>query len=122
LAEDAAVTLTGYVDDVRPYIAGAGVYAVPLRIGGGTRLKIMEAMALGKAIVSTSLGCEGYPVTSGRELVIADTPQDFARCVVELLGDARRREELGRAGRRFVEERYDWRAIVPKLERVYEGA
>ncbi len=119
LAEDAAVTLTGYVDDVRPYIAGAGVYVVPLRIGGGTRLKIVEAMALGKAIVSTSLGCEGYPVTSGRELVIADTPQDFARCVVDLLDDAHRREELGRAGRRFVEERYDWRAIVPRLEEVY---
>jgi sugar transferase (PEP-CTERM/EpsH1 system associated) len=122
LAEDPAVTLTGYVDDVKPYIAGAAVYAVPLRIGGGTRLKIMEAMALGKAIVSTSLGCEGYPVTSGRELLITDTPQDFARRVVELLGNARRREELGRAGRRFVEERYDWRAIVPMLERVYEGA
>jgi sugar transferase (PEP-CTERM/EpsH1 system associated) len=121
LAEDPAVTLTGYVDDVKPYIAGAGVYAVPLRIGGGTRLKIMEAMALGKAIVSTSLGCEGYPVTSGRELVIADTPQDFARCMVELLGDAQRRAELGLTGRRFVEERYDWRAIVPRLERVYEA-
>ena len=120
LVEDPAVTITGYVDDAKPYIAGAGVYAVPLRIGGGTRLKIMEAMALGKAIVSTSLGCEGYPVTSGRELVIADTPQDFARCVVQLLGDARRRKELGRTGRRFVEERYDWRAIVPGLERVYE--
>jgi glycosyltransferase involved in cell wall biosynthesis len=120
LAEDPAVTLTGHVEDVRPYIAGAGVYAVPLRIGGGTRLKIMEAMALGQAIVSTSLGCEGYPVTSGQELVTADTPQDFARCVVELLGDTWRREELGRAGRRFVEERYDWRAIVPGLERVYE--
>jgi glycosyltransferase involved in cell wall biosynthesis len=121
LAEDPAVTLTGHVEDVRPYIAGAGVYVVPLRIGGGTRLKIMEAMALGKAIVSTSLGCEGYPVTSGRELIIADTPQDFARCVVELLGDARRREELGCAGRYFVEERYDWQAIVPRLEQVYEG-
>jgi len=79
----------------------------------------MEAMALGKAIVSTSLGCEGYPVTPGRELVIADTPQDFARNVVELLGDIRRREELGRAGRRFVEERYDWQVIVPRLDRVY---
>ena len=119
LAEDPAVTITGYVEDVRPYIAGAGVYVVPLRIGGGTRLKIMEAMALGKAIVSTSLGCEGYPVTPGRELVIADTPQDFARSVVELLGDIRRREELGRAGRCFVEERYDWQAIVPRLEKVY---
>jgi len=121
LAEDPAVTITGYVDEVQPYIAEAAVYAVPLRIGGGTRLKIMEAMALGKAIVSTSLGCEGYPVTSGRELVMADTPQDFARCVVELLGDTRRRAELGLTGRRFVEERYDWRAIVPRLERVYES-
>jgi len=119
LAKDPAVTVTGYVDDVRPYIAAASVYVVPLRVGGGTRLKVLEALACGKAIVSTSLGCEGLGLTPGRELVVADTPQEFARQVVELLRNPERREELGQAARRFAEERYDWRLIVPKLERVY---
>ena len=119
LARDPAVTVTGYVDDVRPYIAAASVYVVPLRVGGGTRLKVLEALACGKAIVSTSLGCEGLGLTPGRELVVADTPQEFARQVVELLRNPERREELGQAARRFAEERYDWRLIVPKLERVY---
>jgi len=121
LADDPAVTVTGYVDDVRPYIAGACVYVVPLRIGGGTRLKVLEAMAMRKAIVSTSLGCEGFEgLVSGRELLIADTPEEFARRVIELLDDTSRRERLGQAARRFVEERYDWRLIVPRLERIYE--
>jgi glycosyltransferase involved in cell wall biosynthesis len=121
LADDPAVTVTGYVDDVRSYIAGARVYVVPLRIGGGTRLKVLEAMAMGKAIVSTSLGCEGFEgLMPGQELAIADAPEEFARRVIELLGDASQRQRLGRAARRFVEERYDWRLIVPRLERVYE--
>jgi sugar transferase (PEP-CTERM/EpsH1 system associated) len=121
LADDPAVTVTGYVDDVRPYIAGARVYVVPLRIGGGTRLKVLEAMAMGKPIVSTSLGCEGFQgLVSGRGLSLADTPKGFAQRVIELLDDASRRERLGQAARRFVEEQYDWRLIVPKLERVYE--
>ena len=119
LAKDPAVTVTGYVDDVRPYIAAASVYVVPLRVGGGTRLKVLEALACGKAIVSTSLGCEGLGLTPGRELLVADTPLEFARRVVELLRSPGRREELGRAARRSAEERYDWRLIVPKLERVY---
>ncbi len=121
LADDPAVTVTGYVDDVRPYIAAACVYVVPLRIGGGTRLKLLEAMAMGKPIVSTSLGCEGFEgLVPGRELCIADAPTEFAQRVIELLDDASRRERLGQAGRRFVEQRYDWRLIVPRLEQVYE--
>jgi len=121
LADDPAVTVTGYVDDVRSYIAGACVYVVPLRMGGGTRLKVLEAMAMGKPIVSTSLGCEGFEgLESGKELSLADTPEDFARRVMELLGDAARREKLGQAARRFVEQRYDWRLIVPRLEQIYE--
>jgi sugar transferase (PEP-CTERM/EpsH1 system associated) len=121
LADDPAVTVTGYVDDVRPYITGASVYVVPLRIGGGTRLKVLEAMAMSKPIVSTSLGCEGFEgLAPGRELSVADTPEEFAQQVIELLYDAPRRERLGQAARRFVEERYDWRLIVPKLERAYE--
>jgi glycosyltransferase involved in cell wall biosynthesis len=121
LTDDPAVTVTGYVDDVRPYIAGACVYVIPLRIGGGTRLKVLEAMAIGKPIVSTSLGCEGFQgLVPGRELSLADTPEEFAQQVIGLLDDASRRERLGQAARRFVEEQYDWRLIVPKLERAYE--
>jgi sugar transferase (PEP-CTERM/EpsH1 system associated) len=121
LTDDPAVTVTGYVDDVRPYIAGTCVYVIPLRIGGGTRLKVLEAMAMGKPVVSTSLGREGFQgLVPGRELSLADTPEEFAQRVIGLLGDASRRERLGQAARRFVEEQYDWRLIIPKLERAYE--
>jgi sugar transferase (PEP-CTERM/EpsH1 system associated) len=120
LADDPGIRLTGWVEDVRPYIATAAVYLVPLRIGGGTRLKVLEAMAMGKAIVSTALGCEGFDLVPGQELVIADTPADFASAVVTLLRDPERRARLGRAARRFAGARYDWHSIVPRLERVYE--
>jgi sugar transferase (PEP-CTERM/EpsH1 system associated) len=119
LRSDPAITLTGWVKDPRPYIAQAAVYVAPLRIGGGTRLKLLEAMAMGKPVVATSLGAEGYPVADGRELLLADTPEDFATTVLALLRAPEWRAELGQAGRRFVERRYDWRAIVPRLEAVY---
>jgi sugar transferase (PEP-CTERM/EpsH1 system associated) len=114
-----AVALTGWVEDARPYIAQAAVYVAPLRIGGGTRLKLLEAMAMGKPVVATRLGAEGYPVTDGRELLLADTPADFAAAVVALLRAPERRVELGRVARAFVEQQYDWRAIVPRVEAVY---
>jgi sugar transferase (PEP-CTERM/EpsH1 system associated) len=120
LAGDPAVVLTGWVDDVRPYIAGAGVYVIPLRIGGGTRLKVLEAMAMKKAIVSTAVGCEGFDLVPDQELLIADKPADFAAAVLALLRDPERRERMGRAARRFAGSRYDWRMIVPRLERAYE--
>jgi glycosyltransferase involved in cell wall biosynthesis len=120
LAGDPGVRLTGWVEDVRPYIDGAGVYVIPLRIGGGTRLKVPEAMAMGKAIVSTALGCEGFDLVPDRELVIADAPVEFASAVLFLLRDPERRERMGRAARRFAGARYDWRVIVPRLEHAYE--
>lgn len=120
LSDDPAVVLTGWVEDVRPYIAAAGVYVIPLRIGGGTRLKVLEAMAMGKVIVSTALGCEGFDLVPDQELVITDAPAEFAAAVVALLNDAERRKRLGRAARRFAGSRYNWRTIVPRLERVYE--
>lgn len=122
LAGHPAVRLTGRVEDVRPYIASAAVYVVPLRIGGGTRLKVLEAMAMGKALVSTSLGCEGFDLMPGRDLLVADTPTDFAAAVVGLLGEPHRRERLGSSAFRFAAALYDWSAIVPKLEAMYVNA
>jgi len=118
LRDRADVLLTGTVKDTRPYIAGATIYVVPLRIGGGTRFKILEAAAMSRAIVSTSLGCEGFPVENGRELVIADSPRRFADAVVALLRDSSRCAELGAAARAFVEA-YDWKNIISRLEAVY---
>ncbi len=118
LRDRADVLLTGTVEDTRPYIAGAAIYVVPLRMGGGTRFKILEAAAMSRAIVSTSLGCEGFPVENERELVIADSPRRFADAVVALLRDPSRRAELGAAARAFVEA-YDWKNIIPRMEAVY---
>jgi glycosyltransferase involved in cell wall biosynthesis len=119
------VTVTGYVPDLRPTLAHAQVVVVPLRIGGGTRLKIVEALAMEKAIVSTAVGCEGLDVQDGRHLLVADEPAAFAGHVIDLLGDPGRRAELGRAGRRLVEGEYDWRAIgrrlAASLEQLIEG-
>jgi sugar transferase (PEP-CTERM/EpsH1 system associated) len=114
--EHAGVTVTGRVDDVRPYVARGAVYVVPLRIGGGTRLKIFEAMAMGKAVVSTTVGAEGLPVTDGRDVVLADDPARFADEAVRLVRDVRARRELELAARRLVVERYDWSAVALDLE------
>lgn len=114
------ITITGYVEDVRPYLAGATVYVAPLRVGGGTRLKILEAMAMGKAIVATSVGAEGFPVGNHEELVLADEPLTFAQEVVDLLENPNRRLALGRAGQAFAEANYGWDTLVPQLEKVYQ--
>jgi len=119
LKTDPAVILTGRVEDVRPFIAAAAVYVIPLRIGGGTRLKVLEAMAMAKAIVSTTLGCEGFELLPGRQLVTADAPAEFAAAVIELLRDGGRRRDLGRAAHEFAARGYDWSMIVPRLEGVY---
>jgi sugar transferase (PEP-CTERM/EpsH1 system associated) len=116
LAAQHGVTVTGRVDDVRPYVRDAAVYVVPLRIGGGTRLKIFEAMAMGKAVVSTSVGAEGLPVNHGEHISLADEPRTFARAVVRLLRDVNRRRALEAAARALVVERYDWSAVAGQLE------
>ena len=116
LADDPAVHVTGRVDDVRPYMRDAAVYMVPLRIGGGTRLKIFEAMAMGKAVVSTTVGAEGLPVTPGEHLMLADDPVSFARAVVGLLRDEHRRDHIGSAARALVVEQYDGSAVAGTLE------
>lgn len=119
LSRHPAITLTGRVPDTRPYIAAASVYVVPLRIGGGTRLKVLEAMAMGKAIVSTRLGCDGFDFSDGQEVIFADDPAAFATAVINLCRDRAQAVELGRRARACVEARYGWGAIVPQLEALY---
>ena len=115
------VIITGRVDDVKPYINRASVYVVPLRIGGGTRLKILEALALRKAVVSTTIGAEGLNLVDQQEIVLADQPDQFARAVIELLDDAQRRRSLGEKGRERVEKNYGWPVIVENLRQVYHN-
>jgi glycosyltransferase involved in cell wall biosynthesis len=121
LARRRGIVITGGVPDVRNYVAPATIVVVPLRMGGGTRLKMLEAMAMGKAIVSTGVGAEGLDATPGRELIVANAPAKFAHAVVALLRDPARRAVLGQTAREFVAARFDWGAIVPRLETVYDG-
>jgi glycosyltransferase involved in cell wall biosynthesis len=110
------IVLTGTVDDVRPYIDRASVYIVPLRAGGGTRLKIFEALAMRKAVVSTAVGAEGLALTDDRDVVIADEPNAFAEAVIRLFEDPFRRESIARAGRELVETLYSWDRVTDVFE------
>ncbi len=115
-----AVTVTGYVSDIRPYISNSLVYVVPMRMGSGTKLKVMQAMAMHIPVVTTTLGAEGIDVTPGRHILLGDTPAEFAQQVVTLLNDREERQRLADNARRLVEEKYDWTTIVPALEGVYK--
>jgi glycosyltransferase involved in cell wall biosynthesis len=113
------VELTGLVDDVRPYIERATVIIAPLRIGGGTRFKILEAMAMGKAVVSTTIGAEGIDVHHGSDILLADEPEAFAGQVARLLDDAALRRRMGVAARSLIEGGYSWAASVERLEQFH---
>ena len=110
------IDFTGEVENVTPYLGRAAVFVVPLRIGGGSRIKILEALAAGKAVVSTSIGAEGLNVTPGKHLLIADSPSDFARRVDELLGSKELRRQLGEEGRKLVSDFYGWDGIADQME------
>src|SRR5262245_53968509 len=116
IAERAGALVTGTVNDVRPAMGAASVYVVPLRAGGGTRLKIFEALAMGKAVVSTTVGAEGLALQPGRHFVAADDPASFADSVVALLRDPERRVRLGRAGRSLVETLYSWTTVARQFD------
>ncbi|MHB1317989.1 MAG: glycosyltransferase, partial [Anaerolineae bacterium] len=122
LALDDSVRLSGYVDDVRPVIGGSAVCVVPLRQGSGTRLKILEAMALGVPVVSTRKGAEGLDVMDGEHLLLADNSHDLAEAAVRALEDESLRTMLSINARALVEERYDWRAIGAGFSRLVEEA
>ncbi len=121
LALSDGVIVTGVVEDLVPYYARAGVCVVPLRAGGGTRLKILEAMGFGRPVVTTSIGCEGLEVVDGEHLLVGDTPEAFAQNVVRLLREPELRNRITVAARRLVEERYDWSIIAPGLSRIYRA-
>jgi polysaccharide biosynthesis protein PslH len=113
------VELTGFVPDLRPHLAAAAAVVVPLRLGGGTRLKIVEAMAMGKAIVSTTLGAEGIEAVPGRDLLVEDQPAAFADAVSRLLAEPGLAARIGQSARRVAVERYGWREAAQALEGFY---
>lgn len=114
------VEITGFVQDVTPFLHSAAVYVAPLRMGSGTRLKLLQAMAAGCAIVSTSVGAQGIQVQNGQEMLIADDEASFAQAVIGLLRDPARRVQIGASATVLVQNRYDWAAIVPDLVAVYQ--
>ena len=109
---------TGFVDDVRPFVAKAHAYAIPLRVGSGTRIKVFEAMAMGCPVVSTGLGVEGLDVTPGTHYLRADDAAGFAAALLVLLGDGGRREALAGAARDLVETRFSWPAVTRRFEEI----
>jgi len=110
--EDPSLIITGRVEDVRPYIEESAAYIVPLRIGGGTRLKIFEAMAMERAVVSTTVGAEGLPVSNGIELLVADEPAAFANAVITLLTNSSYAVQLGQRAASIVRQNHGWRQVT----------
>lgn len=113
------VEWVGEVPDIRPFFARAAVVLVPLRVGGGSRIKILESLSMEKAVVTTEVGAEGLNVISGRHCLIASGPREFARSVVDLLNAPERAAEMGRNGRNLVVSQYDWSQIAESLDRAW---
>jgi len=114
------IIVTGFVEDTRPYIEKSAVYVVPLRMGGGTRLKIMESLAMKKPIVTTSIGCEGIDVVNGQSSLIADHPAEFADAVMELFANTSRVADLTDKGYELVMNQYRWESIGDQMDKAYE--
>lgn len=122
LAElDNRIRVTGFVEDLTPHYLEADLFIAPLTIGGGVVTKILDAMAMARAVVTTSVGNEGIGAQDGRDLIIADTPQAFAGAVVALLRSPGRRHELGMSGRDFVRSKFSWSGIISRFEDVYQA-
>ena len=121
LKPETSIVVTGYVEDPTPYFADSAVFIVPLRAGGGMRVKILDAWARGIPIVSTTIGCEGIEVRDGENILIADIPQDFAQAVARVIRDRELAQRLAENGRKWVEEKYDWRKVYQAYDEVYRG-
>lgn len=118
----AGVTFTGTVDDVRPFIGQCAIYLVPLRIGGGSRLKILEALAMGKPVLSTTVGAEGLMLKDGEHLYLRDNPEHFAGTAVKMLTNLRPCQEMGLRGRQVVLEKYAWDGVAEILDKAWQKA
>jgi glycosyltransferase involved in cell wall biosynthesis len=114
------IEITGWVKDVQPFLHSADVYVAPLRMGSGTRLKILEAMAAGRAVVATTVAISGMHPAVHDATLVADKPERMSEAVVKLLGDPTRRAELGERARAYVRQYYDWSALIPKLLTAYK--
>ncbi len=112
------IDIVGRVEDVRPFISRNTLFIIPLRIGGGTRIKVYEAMSMGKAVISTSVGVEGLPVRHGEHVMVADKPEDFAGAVVALLKDVQARRRLEISARNFVENNFSWELTAKVFENI----
>jgi glycosyltransferase involved in cell wall biosynthesis len=121
-SQDPSIRVTGTVDDVRPYMCRAAVSIVPLRVGGGTRIKIFEAMAVGIPVVSSTIGAEGLPVQDGNNIFIADEPGLFAERVLTLLKDSAKSTAMGQAGKAMVSEKFSWGTAVRQFDQMCEQA
>jgi glycosyltransferase involved in cell wall biosynthesis len=115
------IHVTGYVEDITPYQQQAAMVVVPVRAGGGMRVKILNALAEGIPIVSTTVGCEGIQVADGEDILIADEPADFAAAVLRVLNDPGLAQRLSRNGRRLAETTYDYRRACVALDAVYNN-
>jgi glycosyltransferase involved in cell wall biosynthesis len=116
------VRFSGYVEDIRPVIANADICLAPIRTGSGTRIKILEYMAMGKPVIATSKGAEGIEYTDGRDIIIEDTIEKYPEIIRQLLDDEKRCSVLGREARKLVREKYDWELYRKPLERIYRDA
>lgn len=120
--KDSSIVVTGRVPDVRPFMEKASVYIVPIRIGGGTRLKIYEAMAMELPTVSTKIGAEGLPVRDGEEILLRDTPPEFAEAVVKLLKDKSLAEKIGGQAAKTVREKFGWQKVANNFAEICKRA
>ncbi|MBL8155962.1 MAG: glycosyltransferase, partial [Anaerolineae bacterium] len=118
---DPSLKVTGYVEDPLPYLRDASMMVVPLKAGGGMRVKILNALSQGLPMVSTTVGCEGIAVQHERDILVADSPEDFAEQTIRLLTDAALNQRITEAGRRTAVEVYDYRQACLPLEAIYAG-
>ena len=119
---DEGIEVLGYVDDVRPHFAGATISICPIRDGGGTRLKILDAMAMGMPIISTTIGCEGIDVTPGKDVLIANKPEEYVHSIGKLINDDMLRKNLSNQSRIKIENKYSWDIIGEKLNKYYHDS
>ena len=120
LQENSHIKAYGFVDDMRPYVHQSSVFIAPIRSGSGTKIKVLNAMALGKAVITTSIGAEGIKVESDKDVMIADTPQEFALKTIYLLQHPENAKIMGRNARKMIEKHYSWEVIGKKMHQLYE--